>query len=79
MTAGNLVEDILVEKGFLWHGGTLHSRRAARFLVRLVAGDERWEAPNPPSKLGWNKLNRTVTCMVLEATANDMRASRVLS
>ncbi|GFW15148.1 hypothetical protein TNCV_172951 [Trichonephila clavipes] len=41
------------------HGGTLYSRRAASPLVRLVAGDERWEAPDPSprcsSKLGWNQ------------------------
>ncbi|GFW54945.1 hypothetical protein TNCV_2785601 [Trichonephila clavipes] len=42
------------------HGGTLNSRRAASLLVRLVAGDERWKAPNPPPgcslpKLGWNR------------------------
>ncbi|GFT57227.1 hypothetical protein TNCV_1692331 [Trichonephila clavipes] len=41
-------------------GGTLNSRRAASSLVRLVAGDERWETPDPPpgcspSKLGWNR------------------------
>ncbi|GFU62039.1 uncharacterized protein TNCV_717641 [Trichonephila clavipes] len=43
-----------------WHGGILNSCRAASSLVRLVAGDERWEAPDPspgcsPSKLGWNR------------------------
>ncbi|GFS83363.1 uncharacterized protein TNCV_600911 [Trichonephila clavipes] len=40
-----------------------------------VEGVERCEAPDhprcPPSKLGWNEPNRTVTCMVLKATAND--------
>ncbi|GFY03361.1 hypothetical protein TNCV_1173191 [Trichonephila clavipes] len=35
-------------------------RRAASPLVRLVAEDERWEAPDPPpwcspSKVGWNR------------------------
>ncbi|GFW33066.1 uncharacterized protein TNCV_2109961 [Trichonephila clavipes] len=30
------------------HRGTLSSRRAASPLVRLVAGDERWETPDPP-------------------------------
>ncbi|GFX98127.1 hypothetical protein TNCV_4907741 [Trichonephila clavipes] len=43
------------------HGDTLNSCRAASPLVRLVAGDERWEAPDTPSgapslsKLGWNR------------------------
>ncbi|GFY29530.1 hypothetical protein TNCV_2627001 [Trichonephila clavipes] len=40
------------------HGGTQNSRRAASPLVRLVTGEERREAPDPPlgcspSKLGW--------------------------
>ncbi|GFU70277.1 hypothetical protein TNCV_904191 [Trichonephila clavipes] len=40
--------------------GTLNSRQAASPLVRLVAGNEWWEAPDPspgcsPSKLGWNR------------------------
>ncbi|GFW57837.1 uncharacterized protein TNCV_2927561 [Trichonephila clavipes] len=30
----------------LWHGGTLNNRRAASPLVRLVEGEERWEAPD---------------------------------
>ncbi|GFW17138.1 hypothetical protein TNCV_2762621 [Trichonephila clavipes] len=39
------------------HRGTLNSRQAASPLVRLVARDVRWEAPNPspgcsPTKLG---------------------------
>ncbi|GFW78084.1 hypothetical protein TNCV_135541 [Trichonephila clavipes] len=34
---------------------------AASLLVKLVAGDERWEAPDPPtgcstSKLWWNRV-----------------------
>ncbi|GFT86828.1 uncharacterized protein TNCV_4164001 [Trichonephila clavipes] len=42
------------------HGGTLNSRRAASPLSKLLAGDERWEAPNPPlgcspAKLVWNR------------------------
>ncbi|GFW90022.1 uncharacterized protein TNCV_2172171 [Trichonephila clavipes] len=28
----------------LWHGGTLNSHRAASSLVRLVEGEESWEA-----------------------------------
>ncbi|GFX42399.1 uncharacterized protein TNCV_1519631 [Trichonephila clavipes] len=62
----------------LRHGGTLNSRRAARPLVRMVEGEERWEAPNHPQgflSLNWGgtKQNRTVTCTVLEAKANDRR------
>ncbi|GFY18927.1 hypothetical protein TNCV_3876151 [Trichonephila clavipes] len=42
------------------HRGTLNSRRAVSPLVRLVAGDKRWEYPYPPpecspSKLAWNR------------------------
>ncbi|GFT30493.1 uncharacterized protein TNCV_2377751 [Trichonephila clavipes] len=41
------------------HGGTLNSRRAAKPLVRLVEGEERWEAPDHshgflPLNWGWN-------------------------
>ncbi|GFV38002.1 uncharacterized protein TNCV_3626221 [Trichonephila clavipes] len=32
------------------HGGTLNSRRAASPLVRLVEGEERWEAPDHPQR-----------------------------
>ncbi|GFU26148.1 uncharacterized protein TNCV_5105931 [Trichonephila clavipes] len=47
-------------------------------LVRLVEGKERWEAPDYPQDvipLNWGetKLNRSVTCMVLKAAANDRR------
>ncbi|GFT43141.1 uncharacterized protein TNCV_5119921 [Trichonephila clavipes] len=60
------------------HWGTLNSRRAASPLVRLVEGEERWEASDHPRcvlPLNWGgiKPNRTVTCMVLKATANDRR------
>ncbi|GFX72187.1 uncharacterized protein TNCV_1954631 [Trichonephila clavipes] len=60
------------------HGGTLNSRRAASPLVRLVEGEERWEASDHPQSvlsLNWGGIepNRTVTCMVLKATANDKR------
>ncbi|GFW90463.1 uncharacterized protein TNCV_76971 [Trichonephila clavipes] len=60
------------------HGGTLNSRRAASPLVRLVEREERWEALDHPQgvlHLNWGEteLNRSVTCMVLKATANDMR------
>ncbi|GFX25152.1 uncharacterized protein TNCV_2753271 [Trichonephila clavipes] len=53
----------------LRHRRTLNSRRAASPLVRLVEG------PNPQGVLPLNwcgtELNRTVTCMVHKATAND--------
>ncbi|GFT47072.1 uncharacterized protein TNCV_3747301 [Trichonephila clavipes] len=60
------------------HGGTLNIRRPASSLVRLVEGEERWEASDHPQSVlplnwGGTKPNRTVTCMVLEATANDRR------
>ncbi|GFW94566.1 uncharacterized protein TNCV_4246071 [Trichonephila clavipes] len=60
------------------HGGTLNSRRAANPLVKLVEGEGRWEASNNPQSvlpLNWGGIdpNRTATCMVLKATANDRR------
>ncbi|GFW50863.1 uncharacterized protein TNCV_3591451 [Trichonephila clavipes] len=60
------------------HGGTLNSRRTASPLVRLVEGEERWESSDHPQSvlpLNWGGIepNRTVTCMVLKATANDRR------
>ncbi|GFV11951.1 uncharacterized protein TNCV_3181821 [Trichonephila clavipes] len=59
-----------------WHGGTLNSRRAANPLVRLVEGEEKWEASDHPQGVlsqnwGETELNRFVTCMVLKATDND--------
>ncbi|GFW65986.1 uncharacterized protein TNCV_588121 [Trichonephila clavipes] len=65
------------------HGGTLNIRQATSPLVRLVAGDKRWEDPDPPRGVlpqnwGGTELNRTVTCMVLKATANDRRTSSPL-
>ncbi|GFV79525.1 transposable element Tcb1 transposase [Trichonephila clavipes] len=55
-------------------------RRAASLLVRLVVGDERWEAPDPPSgcspsKLGWNRAKSYFHLYSAQGTANDMRAS----
>ncbi|GFU53232.1 uncharacterized protein TNCV_2952731 [Trichonephila clavipes] len=60
------------------HGGTLNSCRAASPLVRLVEGEERWEVFDHPQSVlplnwGGTELNRTITCMVLKATANDRR------
>ncbi|GFW64384.1 cullin-4A [Trichonephila clavipes] len=52
--------------------------RAASPLVRLVEGENRWEAPDHPQgvllqKWEENDQNRSVTYMVLKATANDRR------
>ncbi|GFT90771.1 uncharacterized protein TNCV_2777531 [Trichonephila clavipes] len=60
----------------LRHGGTLNSRQSASPLVRL--GEERWESSDHPQgvlPLNWGgtEQKRTVTCMVLEALANDRR------
>ncbi|GFY00408.1 uncharacterized protein TNCV_1664471 [Trichonephila clavipes] len=60
----------------LRHGGTLNTRLAASPLVWLVEGEEKWEAPSHPQGcLPLNRVgtqqNRTVTCMVLKAKAND--------
>ncbi|GFW45380.1 uncharacterized protein TNCV_4734871 [Trichonephila clavipes] len=57
---------------------TLNFRKAASLLVRLVEEEERWEAPDHPQGVlpqnwGESELNRSVTCMVLKATANDRR------
>ncbi|GFX76721.1 putative DD41D transposase [Trichonephila clavipes] len=63
------------------HGGTLNCHRAASPLVTLVAKGERWDAPSQgvlPQNWGETELNRTVTCMVLNATANDRRISSPL-
>ncbi|GFW10641.1 uncharacterized protein TNCV_4917601 [Trichonephila clavipes] len=53
----------------------LNSRRAVSPLVSLVEGEERWEGPGPSLGQNWGetKLNRPVICMVLKATANDIR------
>ncbi|GFX01948.1 uncharacterized protein TNCV_371371 [Trichonephila clavipes] len=61
-----------------WHVSTLNSRRAASPLVRLVKLEERWEAPGHPQGVlpqswGETELNRSVTCMVVKATANERR------
>ncbi|GFU84442.1 uncharacterized protein TNCV_1066241 [Trichonephila clavipes] len=58
------------------HGDTLNSRRAASPLERLVEGEERWEASDHslcalPLNWGGTEQHRTVTCMVLKATANN--------
>ncbi|GFX45290.1 hypothetical protein TNCV_2095751 [Trichonephila clavipes] len=62
-------------------------RDTDRFLGTVVSdaeccaiGQERWEAPDPlPAVLSQNwggtEINRTVTCMVLNAMANDSHTS----
>ncbi|GFW96007.1 hypothetical protein TNCV_957221 [Trichonephila clavipes] len=59
-------------------------RRAASPLVRLVEGEERWEAPGHTQgvllqNFGEIEQNRTVTCMGLKAKANDRRKNLALS
>ncbi|GFY30630.1 RNase H domain-containing protein [Trichonephila clavipes] len=59
------------------------SRRATSPFEKLGSEDERWEAPGSPRGVlpqnwGGTELNRTVTCMVLKATANDRRTSSPL-
>ncbi|GFY27278.1 uncharacterized protein TNCV_2068981 [Trichonephila clavipes] len=54
------------------------SRRAVSPLMRLVEGEESWEASDHPQgvlpqKWGESELNCTVTCMVRKVTANDIR------
>ncbi|GFT70908.1 cullin-4A [Trichonephila clavipes] len=76
--ASNPGEDMDVCKRIApaWHESTLNSRRAASPLVRLVEGEERWEAPDHPQGVlpqNWSEteLNHSVTCMVFKATTND--------
>ncbi|GFV68512.1 uncharacterized protein TNCV_3129681 [Trichonephila clavipes] len=64
-------------------GGTLNSHRAASPLVRLMEGEEKWETPDHPQGVlpqncGETKQNRTITCMVLKAKANDRRKNLAL-
>ncbi|GFW67085.1 transposable element Tc3 transposase [Trichonephila clavipes] len=69
----------------LRHGGTLNSRRALSPLVRLVAGEERWEVSGHLQgflTLNWGgtEQNRIVTCMELwfqqdGATCHTARAT----
>ncbi|GFT33252.1 uncharacterized protein TNCV_4767361 [Trichonephila clavipes] len=53
------------------HGVTLKSLRAASPIVRLVAPDHPLDVL--PQNLGETDLNRSVSCMVLKATANNRR------
>ncbi|GFU98033.1 uncharacterized protein TNCV_233091 [Trichonephila clavipes] len=64
-------------------GGTLNRRRATSSLVRLVEGEEKWEAPDHLQDVlsqnwGGTEQNRTVTCMVLKVKANDRRKNLAL-
>ncbi|GFW00747.1 uncharacterized protein TNCV_2305201 [Trichonephila clavipes] len=60
------------------HEDNLNSRRTVNPHVRLVEGEESWEAPDPSQGVlrqnwGATKQNCTVTYMVLKAKANDRR------
>ncbi|GFT17546.1 uncharacterized protein TNCV_4807841 [Trichonephila clavipes] len=66
------------------YGSTLNSRRVTSPLVRLVEGEERWEAFDHPQSVlpqnwGGNEQNRTVTCMMLKAKVNDIPQLRWIS
>ncbi|GFW88437.1 hypothetical protein TNCV_3552071 [Trichonephila clavipes] len=58
------------------HEGTLNSRRASNPLVRLMEGEERWEAPDPlrvfSLKIGME------SSMLLKAKVNDKRKNLAL-
>ncbi|GFV68217.1 uncharacterized protein TNCV_1874991 [Trichonephila clavipes] len=75
----NVCNCIVLER----HGGNLNSRRAASPFVRLEEREERWEAPDYSQRVlsqnwGETEQNRTVTCMVFKAKANDTRKNIVL-
>ncbi|GFX63869.1 uncharacterized protein TNCV_4345841 [Trichonephila clavipes] len=58
--------------------GILNSHRVASPLDRLVEGEDMWEAPDYlqgvlPQNWSETELNRSVICIVLKATVNDMR------
>ncbi|GFW82408.1 uncharacterized protein TNCV_3818881 [Trichonephila clavipes] len=60
-----------------------HGHRAANLLVRLVEGEERWEAQDHPQGVlphNWGGMepNHTITCLVLKAKTNDRRKSSPL-
>ncbi|GFW63208.1 hypothetical protein TNCV_581481 [Trichonephila clavipes] len=65
------------------HSAFAASRRAGSPLVRLVEGEERWEAMTTPGysypNRGGIEENRTVNCMVLKAKANNRRKSLILN
>ncbi|GFU97938.1 hypothetical protein TNCV_2435021 [Trichonephila clavipes] len=54
------------------HGSTLSDHRATSLLVRLVEGEQRWEAPDHlqgvlPQNWPESELKRSVACMVFKA------------
>ncbi|GFW46333.1 hypothetical protein TNCV_1388351 [Trichonephila clavipes] len=57
----NPIEGVDVCKSIvlLWHGDSLNSLRAASALMKLVEGQERWEAPDYLQgvllKIEWNR------------------------
>ncbi|GFS78241.1 uncharacterized protein TNCV_3172011 [Trichonephila clavipes] len=69
-----------------WYGGTLNNHRESSLLVRLLEGEERWEAPDHPQGVltqNWGETkhgaqNRTVTCMMLKAKPKDRRKKLAL-
>ncbi|GFT92889.1 uncharacterized protein TNCV_740491 [Trichonephila clavipes] len=67
-----------------WHGVTLNSRPTVSPLVMCwwqgMRGEKSLTLPQGvlPQNWGGTELNRTVTCMVLKATANDRRTSSPL-
>ncbi|GFW40132.1 uncharacterized protein TNCV_5118151 [Trichonephila clavipes] len=66
------------------HWATLKSRRAASPFVKLVEGEDSWEAPDHshgvlPQNWCGTEQNRTATCIVLKAKAIDRRKNIALS
>ncbi|GFU36882.1 uncharacterized protein TNCV_2670611 [Trichonephila clavipes] len=64
-------------------GGTLNSSVAASPFVRLVEGKAKFVVLDHPESVlpqnwGGTEPNRTVTCMVLKAKANDRRKNLAL-
>ncbi|GFW04179.1 uncharacterized protein TNCV_2669441 [Trichonephila clavipes] len=63
--------------------GTLNSHRAACPLVRLIKGEEKWNASDHPQRFflqnwGGTEPNPTVTCMILKSKVNDRRTTSPL-
>ncbi|GFT52837.1 hypothetical protein TNCV_1459641 [Trichonephila clavipes] len=63
--------------------GTLNSRQAASFFVRLVEGEERWEVSDHlqgdlSQTLGRPESNRTVFRIMLKDMSNDRRTTSTL-
>ncbi|GFU68014.1 hypothetical protein TNCV_2823571 [Trichonephila clavipes] len=67
----------------LWRGVTLNNHRATSPLVRLAEMKERWETSDHfqgifAKNWGGTQPNRTITCLLLKATANGRRKSSSL-